>query len=932
MTEPIPPTGAKWRRIDIPGAFAACTVALGGGVLLGWALEVDLLKRVLPGLISMKPNAALLFLLSGLAIGPIREGRPTSRLSVVLSLVVALIGGATLFEYVVGLDLGIDDLLFAEPPNEFGMLVRGRMHPTTALNFVVLGLASALLAADREHRAAQALILLAVLIAGSTLVGYLYGVRSFESLAAFNQMALHTTVGMMLVSFGLLTSRPHRGIMASLSDEGPSGLMARRLLPVAILTPVLIGGLTILARDLGMFDDRYASAVRVTLVVAIFVGCIWRSAHELYRMDRVRREVEAGRAEAERRIRFLAEAMPQIVWVSRADGTIEYLSQRWFDYTGHDPSAPIDWASAMHPIDLPRCLELWSRCMGSGEPFQGEYRLRRRDGQSRWHLSRSEPMRDESGAIVQWVGTSTDVHDQKRAGEERHRSLVEATTAIAWNTPPSGQFEADQSGWAAYTGQSFDQLKGWGWIDAIHPDDRPDTARAWSAAVDARSVYQVMHRLRRHDGEYRHMVARAVPLIGDDGSVVEWFGVHTDVDDQERAHEAMRLAKEAAEAATRAKGEFLANMSHEIRTPMNGVLGMTELALDTELTARQREYLELVKSSADALLTVIDDILDFSKIEAGKLKLEPIPFAPRELVTDALRSLAIKAHPKGLELACRIAPDVPGSLVGDPGRLRQVLLNLVGNAIKFTERGEVVVTVEPDPEGPSPASLRCSVCDTGIGIPPEKRAAIFVPFEQADGSTTRKYGGTGLGLTISTRLIEIMGGRIWVEENPGGGSVFRFTARLEPDQGGPPASPVSDPIILDGLRILIVDDNRTNRMILEEVLSQWGCRPVAVPDASEALVTLGRAADRGEPFPLVLLDRMMPEMDGCTLARRIKDDPRHAATRMMMLTSGGPDDSGRWADLGIGAWLAKPVRQSELLEAILDLIGQSTGPTFGLPT
>ena len=387
-------------------------------------------------------------------------------------------------------------------------------------------------------------------------------------------------------------------------------------------------------------------------------------------------------------------------------------------------------------------------------------------------------------------------------------------------------------------------------------------------------------------------------------------------------------ATHVAEEASQAKSEFLANVSHEIRTPLNGIIGMTELALDTSLSAQQREYLSMAKTSADALLAILNDILDFSKIEMRKLELELIPFSTRDHLAELVKPLALRAEQKGLELVCHVLPDVPHAAVGDPGRLRQVIVNLIGNAIKFTDRGQILVQVELESKDADGFTLHYLVSDSGIGIPADKQRTIFEPFKQADGSTTRRFGGTGLGLSISSTLVEMMGGRIWVNSAPLEGSTFHFTARL----GVTDIRPETLALDLTDVPVLIVDDNAVNRRVLHDLLLRWKMRPAVAPDGLSALRLLADSRAHRRPFALVLLDANMPDMDGFDVAQRIREDPTLGGAPIMMLSSSGQQvETTRCQSLGIVHHLTKPIEQRDLLSAMSRALAREQPARPALP-
>jgi two-component system, sensor histidine kinase and response regulator len=558
--------------------------------------------------------------------------------------------------------------------------------------------------------------------------------------------------------------------------------------------------------------------------------------------------------------------------------------------------------------------------IATGQPLTDKIvQVKRPDGSLRWVSSTKSPIRDADGRIVGIFGIGRDITARMNA-EAAYRSIFDNAVEGIFQSSPEGIFIRGNPALARIYGyDSPEEL-----IRSIaHVRDLyvyPETRLEFLRVIQQKdSVRDFEAQARRKDGSVIWTSETSRVVRGPDGKILYFEGFVTDITERRRADEELKRAKDAAESANRAKSEFLANMSHEIRTPMHAIIGMTELLLDTRLSAEQREYMDTVKSSAVSLLSLLNDILDFSKIEAGKLELESVEFSLRAMLGTAMSTMAVRAHQKKLELAVNVLAVVPDLLIGDPERLRQIVLNLVGNAIKFTNQGEVIVHVDSEITGQDDLQLHFVISDSGIGIPPEKQEAIFNAFEQADGSMTRRYGGTGLGLSISCRLVELMGGTIWVDSEPGRGSSFHFTASLKVSPRA--AKRPVEPEIVRDLRVLVADDNAANRRILQAMLVSWNMRPKLVNDGPEALSALEEARRRGNPFRLAILDGMMPGLDGSEVASRIRNDPALAATRIMLLTSASPEAMIQRVRSGcVDVHLKKPILQSDLLDAILRLM------------
>jgi PAS domain S-box-containing protein len=661
----------------------------------------------------------------------------------------------------------------------------------------------------------------------------------------------------------------------------------------------------------------------------------------------------------------LLDYIPDRIYFKDKDGAFILVSRSEAEYLGAVNPGEVIGKTDFDFFEAPLAqasLDDERSLMQTGDSVTGkEEKKLLLDGRTGWALVDKIPLRDAEGAIIGTCGISKDITRLKEAEEALQRANdtlaaqkaeLECTMALREQAEREllaakheaeeaskglgpffqvaldmlciagmdGYFKRINPAFCSTLGYSEEELLLKPFTEFVHPEDQAKTAAVMVDLGSGKNVVNFVNRYQHHDGHYLWIEWTAAP--NSDGS--EIYAAARNITSRIQIEAELTEARQAAEAANRAKSSFLANMSHEIRTPMNGVIGVTELLLNTEMTADQRGYLSLVRQSADSLMTVLNDILDFSKIEAGKMELERYEFDLRDSIGDTLQSLAVRSAEKGIELAYQVRADVPDCLVGDLTRLRQIIINLVGNAIKFTAQGEIVVEIEVETLTKDQVVLHVAVRDTGIGIAKEKQEDVFESFTQAEGSTTRRFGGSGLGLTISRQLAELMKGRLWLESEPGTGSVFHFTALF--NLGSPKPAPARQmPETLNDLPVLIVDDNSTNRTILEQQVRSWGMKPTLAASGPDALQIMEDARNASTPFKLLLMDYMMPDMDGIEVARQAYQRLGEQAPKILILSSGNKvEENTNSAEVGIERFLTKPVKPSDLFDAITRVFGSAT--------
>jgi len=645
------------------------------------------------------------------------------------------------------------------------------------------------------------------------------------------------------------------------------------------------------------------------------------------------KRVEKALKESEALYRAIGESIDYGVWVCAPDGRNIYASESFLKMVGitQEQCSNFGWGDVLHPDDAERTIAAWQECVRMGGNWDIEHRFRSVEGQWRYVLARGVPVKNDQGEITCWAGINLDTTDRKKAVEKLReselffRQTLASIPGMVFTTRPDGYCDYQSQQWVDFTGVPMSEHLGDGWNKLLHPDDRPRALAAWQAAVQESAPYDLEYRVRRHDGAFEWFKVRGRPIRNSEGEIVRWFGTALNINDLVIVKDQLQQAKDAAEMATKVKSQFLANMSHELRTPMTGVLGMLDLTLEGPLAAEQREFIEKAHASALALIRILNDILDLSKLEAGKLLLDEKPFSLRNFVETTFNLLLPAAMNKGLDLDFTVADDVPETLIGDQTRLNQILMNLAGNAVKFTEKGKVELRIAAGGNAPGGRrEVTFTVVDTGIGIPDDKRDLLFRVFSQVDASHSRIYGGTGLGLAISKEIVELMGGTIDFTSDEGKGSVFFFTIPLGE------AESERDDILASGKqrrwgtspraegtkkpRLLVAEDEPTIRQVLG-LMFQRSNYEIDFAENGQKVVEMW---DAGK-YDLILMDVQMPRMNGFEAAGAIREKERIRGGHIpivAMTAHAFKEDEERCIAAGMDAYISKPIDYMKTLQLI----------------
>ncbi|MDX6768564.1 MAG: PAS domain-containing protein [Elusimicrobiota bacterium] len=709
------------------------------------------------------------------------------------------------------------------------------------------------------------------------------------------------------------------------SADAVARVTRRLLLFTCLGTPVTALSVLYLFRRGHLSLEAAVAAGTVALVTLLASQIVWSAAVVRRAQEDSRRSAEETRRLHERFVRAV-QGSSDGLWDWDVTSGEVYFSPRWLNMLGYGenelPHSFETWKSLIHPDELERCLRAVDDYQhGRTALYEVEHRLRHKDGTYRWVLTRGALLRDAAGAPLRMSGSHTDIHERKLAeealkeSEARFRQVTDNIREVFWlSDVKKDEVIYVSPGYELIWGRSVSSLKDspFDWLEAIHPEDRQRVVAA-ATSRQATGEYDEVYRILRPDGTIRWIRDRAFPVKDETGKVYRIAGLAEDVTERRRLDEELRAARDAALASARAKSAFLANVSHELRTPLNAVIGMNELMLETSADETQRERAAVARDAGRGLLSLIDDLLDFSRLEAGRLTLDPAPFDPRALVAGVERLFRQRAQEKGLALTATVAPEVPAALHGDAGRLRQILLNFVGNAVKFTESGSVAVEADCPRVGDGAALLRLRVRDTGPGVSPAARSSLFNAFSQGDATVTRRHGGAGLGLAICRQIAELMGGEVGVDSEPGRGSSFRFEASFPLAAALPSPAAPSCRADARGVSVLVVEDNPVNRRVILSQLEQLGCPAQTAENGAVALDRLTR-----ERYDLVLMDCAMPVLDGyaatAALRRREGAGPR---TPVIALTAGArAEDRARCLEAGMDDHLAKPVSLDQLAAAL----------------